>query len=235
MTSTSMESRRAENDNNTQEHIMENKIIFIDTMTTGMNPERCGIYRLGGIITSGGRETERFEMRIQPFATARISEQSLWICGETRRSLVTYPQEGEALEFLTGLLSRHIDIRNPRDKAYLAGFNASAMDTPFLREFFRRNGNMRFRDYFHVQTIDLMTLTAFALMNERTGMPDFHLETAANKIGVECPGTPGYDCVSNAKICLDMYRALERRFGTGSAEDTTALTEVTRNYTLTTD
>lgn len=206
------------------------KIIFIDTLTTGMNPDRCAIYRLGGIVTYDGVERERFEVRVRPHAGARIADQSLWISGESRNSLSRYQTEAEALTFFLGIIDRHVNMRNPRDKAYLAGFNAAPMDVPFLRELFIRNGNMRFRDYFHVQVIDLMTLATAALMKERGQMPDFHLETAARFLGVNCPYGPNYDCVTNAKVCLDMYRELNRRFGIGECPDTEPVEDLTQNF-----
>lgn len=207
-----------------------NKIIFIDTMTTGMNAERCGIYRLGGILTEDGVEKSRFEMRVRPFANARISEQSLWICGESRSSLVSYPEEGEALAFLLGILDGFVNVRNPKDKAFLAGFNSSAMDVPFLREFFRRNGNQRFRDYFYVQTIDLMTLSTFALLDRRGAMPQFDLDTAARELGIDIMDDGKYDCLRNARVCLDMYRVLQKRFCLGECLDTTPTEKTEKNY-----
>lgn len=206
------------------------KIIYIDTLTTGMNTDRCAIYRIGGIITEESVETDRFEMRVRPYPNARISDQSLWIGGESRGTLIKYPDEKDALAFLTGILDEHINVRNPKDKAYIAGFNASAMDVPFLRELFKRNGNMHFRDYFHVQVIDLMTLSAFALIRSRNDMPDFHLESAARALGLECPYGQSYNCLSNAKTCLDMYRLLEKRFGIGECTDVSLIGDIKKNF-----
>lgn len=189
-----------------------NKILFIDTVTTGMNPERCGIYRIGGIFTEDLVEKLRFELRMRPFRNARISDTSLWICGESRASLLAYTDENRAFTDFVAHLDERVNLRNPYDKLYIAGFNAASFDVPFLREWFHRNGNNRFRDYFHVQTLDLMSLAAFALIDERPTMPDFHLETAARFLGVTVSHTDKYDCVGNARTCLDMYCELRNRF-----------------------
>lgn len=207
-----------------------NKFLFIDTLTTGMNPERCSIYRIGGIYTENDVEAVRFEFRMRPFTNARISEQSLWISGESRSSLLVYQDEAAAFKAFATFLGSIIDLRNPRDKAFIAGFNAAAFDVPFLREWFRRNGNERFRDYFYVQTIDTMCLSTVALLNTRQNMPDFHLETAAQFMGVKVHATPVYDCIANAKTSLDIYRLFEKRCGLGECRDTAEAKEIIKNY-----
>ena len=207
-----------------------NKILFIDTVTTGMNPEKCAIYRIGGIYTIDGVEQKRFELRMRPFANARISEQSLWISGESRSSLLIYPDEKAAFARFVEFLNDIVDIKNPKDKIYLAGFNSTAFDVPFLREWFRRNGNERFRDYFYVQTIDTMCLATVMLIKTRHNMPDFHLETAARFMHVKAVATQSYDCLTNAKTSLEIYRAFEKRCGLGECLDNTEATEVKTNY-----
>ena len=208
------------------------KILFIDTMATGMNPERCAIYRLGGIYTENGVEKARFEFRACPWAGAKISEQSLWICSETRASLARYPKSEDAFRDFIAFLDKRIDVRNPGDKAYIAGFNASALDVPFLREWFRKNGNERFRDYFYVQTLDLMSVSAFALINERRDMQGFHLNDVAQRLDIYYPGNENYDCIENSKVCLDIFRLLQRQMGINDYyRNTDTCEKVTRNFT----
>lgn len=195
-----------------------NKLLFIDTLATGLSPERCAIYRIGGIFcheTLGGmEEQQRFELCVRPFGGARIADSSLWVGGMTRSRLVNFPPQEDAFAQFYDIVCENIDIRNPKDKIYLAGFNSSAFDAPFLRSWFERNGNGRFRDCFHVQTIDLMCLAAFALMNERSDMPDFHLETAARFLGLSAVKGEKYSCLDNAATCLQMYRTLRVRLHT---------------------
>lgn len=207
-----------------------NKVLFIDTLTTGMNPERCSIYRLGGIYTEDDEEKARFEIRMRPFPNARINEQSIWISGESRSSLLVYPKEEDAFAFFINWLDSIVNVKNPNDKVYLAGYNCSGLDMPFLREWFRRNGNERFRDYFHVQVIDVMSIAAFALMASRSRMPDFHIETTARFLEVVPKETAVYDCLSKAKTSLDIYRKLEKRFGLAECLNTDEIADVVTNY-----
>lgn len=206
------------------------KIFFIDTLTTGMNVEKCSIYRIGGIYTENGIEKFRFEFRMRPFINARINEQSIWISGESRQSLTGYESESDAFGHFIEMLDSVIELRNPKDKAYIAGFNAAAFDMLFLREWFRRNGNERFRDYFHVQVIDTMSLSAFALLPTRADMPDFHLNNTARFLGIDVYPGAGYNCTDNAKLSLDIFRHLQTRFGLSECMDETESTEFRKNF-----
>lgn len=196
-----------------------NKILFIDTLATGLNPEKCAIYRLGGIFceenASGIVEKQRFDICVRPFETARIMENSLWTGGVTRSMLIYFPEQSDAFNDFFRLINENINLRNAKDKLYIAGFNVSSFDIPFIKNWFARNSNQRFRDCFYVQTLDIMSLAAFALINDRDNMPDFHLGTAARFLGVN-PENGGYNsCLDNAQTCLEMYKVLKTRLNVG--------------------
>lgn len=198
-----------------------NKILFIDTLTTGLNPERCAIYRIGGIIceeSAGGIvEKQKFDIFSRPFEGARIMENSLWVGGVTRSNLIYFPEQKSAFDDFFRLVSESVNLRNSKDKLYIAGFNTSSFDAPFIRNWFTRNGNQRFRDCFYVQTLDMMSLSAFALINERGNMPDFHLETTARFLGVSPARGERYSCLDNAATCLEMYKTLKTRLHVGDS------------------
>lgn len=210
------------------------KIIFIDTLTTGLDTKRCALYAIGGIIcedtADSTKEVKRFEMRIRPWDGARVHENSLWIGGITRGELIHFPKEADALNQFVELISQYVNVKNPNDKLYLAGFNASAFDQPFIKEWFDRNGNNRFRDYFYVQTLDLMSLAAFALVSERKYMADFHLASAAKSLGIAPTTNEKYNCLDNAETCLKMYRVLKERFKTGLRGDDSKTEDVFKNF-----
>lgn len=206
------------------------KILFIDSVTTGMNPDRCAIYRIGGIFTENGEETKRFELRMRPFPGAQIRDRSLDICGESRATLARYPSQEEAFADFISLLNEQVNLNNPKDKIFIGGFNTDRFEYTFLREWFHRNGNERFRDYFFVQTIDLMSLANFAVLQRRSLLPDFTLETAARQIGVHCPGDDRYECITNSRVCLDMFYSVAKRFGVDEFKESPAIKEIFKNF-----
>lgn len=206
-----------------------NKILFVDTFTTGMSYERCGIYKIGGIFTEDGKETARFELRMRPYSGARIYDESLAVGGEKRSTLVNYQSESEAHQKFMDILNKQVDVRNPLDKIYIAGYNAAAFDSVFMRAWFLRNYHNGFRNYFHVQALDLMCLSAFVLQDERNALANFQLDTVANALGAEGSENDG-DCIANAEACRRLYNRLGERYGTFCQVSEDNPTELINNY-----
>lgn len=211
-----------------------NKILFVDLLATGTNPSKCGIYAIGGILCEDSlseiKELERFEFRIKPYEGARIVDNSLWIGGITRSDLLRFQNEPDALEDLIKLLAKHVDLSNPEDKVFICGFNSSAFDLPFIKELFERNGNRRFRDCFHMQSIDVMTLSAYALMSERSKMREFNLSSVSRKLGIVAKTSEEYACLDGAETCAMIYRKLKERLKTGEYGEYLRKTEVISNF-----
>lgn len=213
---------------------MKTKILFLDTLSTGMNVRRCGIYTLGGIFCEDDaavtEENGRFLLHVQPFKEALVVENCLWAGGIDRSDLLGYPSEEEVCEDLMEMISRRIDPRNPHDKLFIAGYNSAALDAPLLRSLFDRASKTPFRDCFHVQSIDLASVCAFALGAERFRMPDFQMRTVAARLGVMPASANKFDCLDNAETCLRMYAALKNRLMTGIGRLGEPLEEVYMNF-----
>ena len=196
-----------------------NKILFIDILATGTNPQKCGIYAIGGILCedtfSEIKEIQRFEFRISPYEGARIMDSSLWIGGITRSELFQFQKEDEVLNTFISMMAKSVNFSNPNDKVFICGFNSTAFDLPFLKELYERNGHKKFRDCFHMQTIDLLSLSAFALMQERTSMREFNLSTVSRKLEIVPKTSPKYCCLDNSDTCLEIYRKLKERLKAG--------------------
>ena len=145
-------------------------------------------------------------------------------------NIFPYQDSADAFKSLMEIVDGFINVRNPKDKAYIAGFNASAFDAPFLREWFRKEGNERFRDYFHVQTLDLMTLSAFHLLEKRERMTDFLLESVARELGVNVPGGDNYDCITNARTCVNMFSKIREMEGLSAFRCETESSVIKKNF-----
>ena len=220
--------------NHKNKHIM-NKILFIDILTTGTNPQKCGIYAIGGILCEDSvakmKEIKKFEYRLRPFDGARIVDNSLWLGGVTRSHLLYYKKENEVLDAFMEMLSECIKLSNPEDKVFISGFNSAAFDMPFLKEWFERNGNKRFRDCFHMQPIDLLCMSAYALMSERHTMREFNLVSVSRKLGVISRTGETYSCIDNVETCVKIYRKLKDILKTGSYGEYEETDEIITNFT----
>ena len=211
-----------------------NKILFLETQATGIDSSRCAIYKMAGIFCeetiTGLKETKRFDYYVCPFERARVEDKALWLGGVTRSELSMYQSEAEVFKSFIDLLDEIVNVRDPKDKIYICSFSASSYDVPFLKNFFLRNGSQRFRDYFYIQTLDLMCLAAFALIYEREGMPDFHLETTAKFLDVAPQHTRSYDTMVNAETCLEIFKSLKLRLKQGENLYHEKTTDVIKNH-----
>jgi hypothetical protein len=214
------------------------KMLFIDTLVTGMQPSRCGIYALGGIICEDtpDRTVEkcRFEMRINPKDGLKINDGKLWISGTRLSDLSTFQKEGDARAWLTAILDKHVNMRNPADKMYLAGYNVSGLDIPFLREWFRRTadeqGRDHFYDYFSKQPMDVMILARYAMLRSERTLMDFQQETVAQNLGVDRRWGEVYSCLDSARESLDIWRKLKPLLGAGEEGPEPQETHAEKNY-----
>lgn len=192
-----------------------NKILFVDTLTTGINSERCGIYRIAGIICEEDKGTIRqksgFDFLMRPFPQARITDESLAIGGMTRSRLIYLPDEKDVFKSFMSKIGEVIDIRHPKDKLYLVGLHSSTFDMPFIRAWFNRCGNEGFKNCFYVQTIDLSNLAAFVLMEERMNMANFYIDNMARTLNVTLHKDEKQSNIATIKTSIEIYAEIKRR------------------------
>ena len=209
---------------------MPQKILYLDAVTTGYNPNRHSIYRIGGIIEADGIETKRFELKVRPWNDSPIASASLWISGETRTSVETFPEQAAVFAKFIEIINSQVDLYDMNDKMYIASFNASQNEIPFLKAWFNRNHNTHFADYFHLQGLDLGVIASFALMDKRKWLRNFHEQTVAEYLGVRRRASREFSCLDGARTSLEMYHALRVSLGfddNGPAEE---IRETERNF-----
>lgn len=206
------------------------KILFIDTLTTGMNTERCAIYRIGGIYTEDGVEKKMFDFKSKPFDSAKINDTSLWLSGETRSSLLDFPEERKAFGGFIEFLDSCVNVLDADDKIYIGGYNCSCFDMPFIIEWFRRNGNDQFRNYFHVQCFDTMNISLMLLADKRGSMESYTQDCVADALGIEHDIDEKNFCIKNARLSYDIWKKLCKEFGLDLNENNERTDMIIKNY-----
>lgn len=198
-----------------------NKILFIETLTTGPYNNSCAIYRIGGAFCEetdkGLAEKQTFELKMRPFDGAMINDNSLWSSGETRSSVIQYVDQKHAFADFTRLVKENVNPRNPKDKLLIAGFNVARFDLDFLGQWYKRNNDSEFRNCFYLQTEDLMVRAMDELRWERPWMPDFQMDTVAKWLDVNPVKNELFSCLDQVRTCIRIYGALHtRRYGPDS-------------------
>lgn len=189
------------------------KLIFIDLETTGTNFWQHGIHQLSGCIEINGEVVEAFDWKVQPNPAAKIDPAALAVAGitvEDLGDLLRYPPMGEVYKDFTKMLGKHISKFDKKDKGWFVGFNSASFDMPFLRAWFKQNGDEYFGSWFYSVSIDCIVLAAQQLMAERREMEDFKLHTVAKKLGISVDQNRLHDAAYDIEITRRIYQIVTR-------------------------
>jgi DNA polymerase III subunit epsilon len=164
------------------------KICFIDLETTGLNPNRHGIWQIAAVLTrvEGGKihELASFESLVCPFKNDVLDPEALGMKGYAPESFESFPQPPAVLRQFKEVLGQYCDKLDRGDKFFFAAYNAS-FDYRFLRRFFEKLIDPYFGSWFFTPPVDIMGLAAISLLNERPDMENFKLSTVAKKCGYQ--------------------------------------------------
>lgn len=185
------------------------KNIFIDTETTGVDKEHCGVWQIGGTIECGKRKEEfLFECDIfeQDLFQAACTEST----GITIEKLSKMADPGETFDKFVALLDKYVDRYDKQDKFQFIAYGAD-FDSAILRNWFEKNDNDFFGSYFWHPALCMMYLSAWYLREERTKLKNFRLETVATYWGVKIDITKTHNALYDALLAREIYYKLTER------------------------
>jgi DNA polymerase III subunit epsilon len=121
---------------------MINKLLWIDTETSGLLPEKHGIIQIAGIVEIQGKVKEKF-MLLNNCSNKEISDDALKINGYTRQQISSFPKQNETYRKLIEIFGKYVDKYDKLDKFVVAGQQVD-FDVNFLLQFFKDNGDNYF-------------------------------------------------------------------------------------------
>lgn len=164
-----------------------NKIIFIDTETGGVNPEKAALIQLSGIIRIDKKDVEKFNFFIKPFENSEVNEKALEVQGRTLEELKTekYVEEKEVYKQFVNLLDKYVDKYDKTDKFIVAGYNVR-FDVDMLKAFFQRHGNNFLFSYLDSSMLDpLYSIRLLQVAGILPVLENNKLETWCKHFGIE--------------------------------------------------
>lgn len=179
------------------------KKIWIDTETTGTDPQTHDIWQVAGIIEANGKDRE-FNFKMRPFNMDAISKEALEVGGITMEKLASFTDARIVLAEFSELLSQYVSPYNKHDKFTLCGFNVG-FDDEFLRAWWQKCGNKFYGSFFWWPPVDVGQLAHMALldMGKRQTMKNFKLETVAEALDIHIVGTL-HDAIIDARITREI-------------------------------
>jgi DNA polymerase-3 subunit epsilon len=195
----------------------QQKLIFIDVETTGVNPETNGLTQISGCVQVGDDVLESFDYFVRPFPQDVIDSTALEVTGIDRRQFLPpeHPDhlavEGQLFENpreiyrrLHSMLKKYVDQYNKTDKFQFVGYNSHSFDMPFMRRFWEKNNDRFFGSWFWYPSLDVMLVWAQILSSVRAELPNFKLATVAEHCGVEVDALRLHD----SQYDIDLTRQL---------------------------
>lgn len=190
-----------------------NKIIFIDTETGGVNPEKAALIQLSGIIRIDKKDVEKFNFYIKPFESSEVTEKSLEVQGRTLEELKTdkYVEEKEVYKQFIKLLDKYIDKYDRTDKFIVAGYNVR-FDVDILKAFFQRHGNNFLFSYLDSSMLDpLYSIRLLQIAEVLPVLENNKLETWCKYFGIELKAHDSLEDIEATKKLIGKLISLIRK------------------------
>jgi len=188
-----------------------NKIIncFIDVETTGLLPYRNGVIEIAGSIevyNHGSAEDSQTDFCFETgvFPDDVIDERALEVNKTTREEIINRKDPILIHKMVTTTFSKFVKKFNKTDKMFFIGYNAS-FDYDFLRNWFKKCGDKYMGSYFWFPYIDVMTLAAEHLKEDRHKIPNFRLSTVAHWLGINVDESKLHEASYDIELTKRIY------------------------------
>lgn len=189
------------------------KILFIDLETTGTDRELHGIHQLSGAIVINGNIVQKFDYKVAPHFGATFNSKALEVCGVNEDEIKKYPHMLTIYPLVIAMLCKHVDLDNPDDKFFIAGYNSQKFDAGhFGKWFIRCNGLKYFKQLFWTTTLDVMIFATGYLMGVRHEMENFKLLTVAAKVGIIVDKKRLHTADYDIELTMEIYRIVYGKY-----------------------
>jgi DNA polymerase-3 subunit epsilon len=180
---------------------MQNKKLYIDVATPGLDPLKHAVIQIAGIIVIDGEEKETFNLCVSPLPHREIDDKALEINGRTRQELKIFDSPAIAFKKLIKVLEQYVSKFDTKDKFHFIAYN-SPFDNQFMREFFIDAGDRFFGSWFWVPDICIMRKAADKLCHERHWLANFKLATVAEYLEIDTSQMQLHDALADIQVTM---------------------------------
>ena len=186
-----------------------NKVLFIDTETTGLDPKKNDIIVLSYMIEDGGMVVDEGELKIRPYNPSNIEQGALDVNGITREELEYFDEPIYAKNKFVKAIKNHVDINDKDSKLMFCGFNVM-FDVDFLKEFFWKCNDKNFFNYFKPRTlIDPMYMLRYLNYIGKTNLKSCALDEVCKYFNIE---HKAHDATSDINATRTLLKIIRKRF-----------------------
>lgn len=183
---------------------MSSKLIFIDTETTGRNPELNAIVQIGMIVDIDYQTKMSTSWTVRPHPDAVIEDEALQVHGFSREQIAAFDDPAKVHREMVSVLKQFIDQYRRSDKAFMCAYNGR-FDMDFLRKFFYRCGDNYFGSFFRVGVIDPMLMLPWMVDGGLLPVPsDFKLITVCRMFRIDL-AEAAHDAMADIVATRELY------------------------------
>jgi len=196
------------------------KILWLDTETTGLDPQKHGLIQIAMVMDIDGKVEDEISLDIQPFQKDIMSIQNdnnvfwadniIWKdentpTGITFADIAKFMLPDEAYAEIIIFLNKHIDKFDKADKAYLGGYNVK-FDASFISEFFKKIGDKYLGSFLNWKCLDPLYRLWEMDYKGNISLDNYKLETVCNHYGIEISA---HNALSDIKATRELWYRLE--------------------------
>lgn len=186
--------------------MLKNKVLFLDTETTGLIPGQYDVIQIAGIIEENNNIIDEFKYKLRPFNPENIDDESLKINGFTKNQILMFPEPEEVIERLIFMLLPFM-----ADKNILFAGQKTFFDLFFLQALFQKSKDevrrtINIMQIAHNATMDLKTLTLLAMLQGHK-IKSNSLTDVCEYLGVK--NEKPHDALSDLRATRECFKKFE--------------------------
>lgn len=187
------------------------KKCFIDTETTGVDRKLNHIFQISGCIEdTDGSILEEFNLEFRPHSLESVSQEAFDKTGVTYEELASRETTAAmAYKAFVAILGRHCNKFDRADKMQFIAYNAG-FDSDFLREFFLIHGDEYYGSWFFFPQICVCQAMGMFLLDHRSALPNFKLETLCQAAGFTWDETKAHDAMYDIAMTRKLFHYLRK-------------------------
>jgi len=181
-----------------------NKVIYIDTETSGLDPSKNALLQIAGIIEINGIEKEYFNYYVRPIKGKIINQKALECNNLTFNQIESFEDPSLIYSRVLAIFDKYIAKFDKNDKFIMVGQNPW-FDKTFIDQFFKDQGNQYLHAYIDYHLIDLVGISMFMKSVGKISCENLKLETICKSLEIPLKAHDAMEDCRAVKLCLEKF------------------------------
>ncbi len=185
---------------------MTQKLLFMDTETTGLNPNKHGVIQVAMLYGN-----KKLNLRVNP-GKVKYDKEALSINGIKKKEIKKFPDNEMQFNKMIDFLKLDVVPYNKEDKYIAVGYNVK-FDVEMLHGWARRRDYKYLGSYIDWRVIDVLVLARVAhYLGQMPKEPeDFKLGTICRVYGIKIPT---HDAMADIKATKELFYKITSQWET---------------------